>query len=43
MPKRTLTPILDPSGIVYEAVESNVLTGVTATIYDVTSGEPGTE
>ena len=43
MPKRTLTPILDPSGIVYEAVESNVLSGVTATIYDVTSGEPGTE
>ena len=43
MPKRTLTPILDPSGIVYEAIESNVLSGVTATIYDVTSGEPGTE
>lgn len=43
MPKRTLTPILDPSGIIYEAVESNVLSDVTATIYDVTSGEPGTE
>ena len=39
MPRRTLTPILDPSGIVYEAVESNVLSGVTATIYNVTSGE----
>lgn len=35
MPKRTLTPILDPSGIVYEAVESNVLSGVEAAIYDV--------
>ena len=39
MPKRNLTPILDPSGIVYEAVESNVLSGVTATIYEVSSGE----
>ena len=38
-PKRSLTPILDPSGIVYEAVESNVLSGVTATIYEVSSGE----
>ena len=32
-PLRNLTPILDPSGIVYEAVESNVLSDVTATIY----------
>ena len=32
-PLRNLTPILDPSGIVYEAVESNILSGVTATIY----------
>ena len=39
MPRRTLTPILDPSGIVYEAVESNVLSGVTATIYEVSGGE----
>ena len=38
-PKRSLTPILDPSGIVYEAVESNVLSGVTATIYEVTNGK----
>lgn len=28
------TPILDPSGIVYEAVESNLLEGVTATAYN---------
>ena len=39
MPKRTITPILDPSGIVYEAVESNVLSGVTATIYEVSGSE----
>jgi|LSQX01.2.fsa_nt_gb hypothetical protein len=30
---RTLKPKLDPSGIVYEALETNPLTGVTATIY----------
>lgn len=30
--KRT-KPIMDPSGIVYEALESNTLSGVTATVY----------
>ncbi len=29
---------MDPSGIVYEAVESNLLSGVTATCFDVTNG-----
>lgn len=29
---------LDPSGVVYEAVESNTLEGVTATVYETTDG-----
>jgi len=28
-----IQPVMDPSGIVYEAVESNTLSGVTATVY----------
>ena len=28
-----VTPILDPSGVVYEAIESNALEGVTATVW----------
>lgn len=35
--------ILDPSGIVYEAVESNILGGVTATCYNVTDDPDNTE
>ncbi len=35
---KAITPIIDPSGVVYEAVESNVLEGVKATCYDVTNG-----
>ena len=35
---RRLDPILDPSGVVYEAVETNLLSEVTATVYDVTHG-----
>ena len=30
---------LDPSGIVYEAVQSNLLEGVTATLYDIDNAE----
>lgn len=31
--KRRIKPILDPSGVVYEAVETNRLEGVTATVW----------
>lgn len=33
-----VTPILDPSGIVYEAFPANVLEGVTAKVYEVEGG-----
>ena len=32
--------LLDPSGVVYEAVESNLLEGVTATVVDAATGKP---